>query len=55
MRGEITGRSPNNQEVLNLMDRLSSGGRFKDLKRKLEAKGSGPEIAFTVTFTYVPK
>jgi hypothetical protein len=55
MRGEITGRCPNNQEVLNLMDRLSAGGRFKDLKRRLEAKGSGPEIAFTVTFTYVPK
>jgi hypothetical protein len=55
MRGECTGRSPNNQDVLNLMDKLSAGGRFKDLKRKLEARGAGPEVAFTVTFTYVPK
>ncbi|MDB5321781.1 MAG: hypothetical protein JWN40_3412 [Phycisphaerales bacterium] len=55
MRGECVGRSPNNQEVLNLMDKLSAGGRFKDLKRKLEARGAGPEVAFTVTFTYVPK
>jgi hypothetical protein len=54
MKGDFAGRCPNNQEVLNLMDKLNAGGRFTELKRKLDAKGTGPEVSFSVTFTYVP-
>jgi hypothetical protein len=36
------------------MDKLNAGGRFTELKRKLDAKGTGPEVSFSVTFTYVP-
>jgi len=54
LRGEFTGRAMGNLEVLNLIDRLNASGRFADLKRKLDARGTGPEVSFSVTFTYIP-
>jgi hypothetical protein len=55
MKGEFAGRSANNKDVLGLMDKLNSGGRFAELKRKLDARGNGTEVSFSVTFRYAPK
>jgi hypothetical protein len=55
MTGEFAGRAANHQEVLNLMDQLGAVKRFTDLKRKLDGRGAGAEVAFHVTFTYVPR
>jgi hypothetical protein len=54
MKGEFIGRSANAQDILGLLDKLNTGGRFTELKRRLDARGTGPETTFFVTFTYVP-
>jgi hypothetical protein len=54
LKGELAGRATSNQEILNLMDRLKAGGRFAGLRRRLDGRGTGAEVAFHVTFTYVP-
>jgi hypothetical protein len=52
--GDFAGRSTGNQEVINLMDRLNASGHFAELKRKLDGRGNGPEVLFSVTFKYKP-
>ena len=54
MNGELVGRAASNQDVLNLLEKLNAGGRFTGLRRKLDARGSGGDVSFYVTFTYVP-
>src|SRR5205823_1577370 len=48
MKGEFAGRSQSDQDVLNLMDKLNAGGHFADLRRKLDARGNGTEVLFSV-------
>lgn len=62
MRGDVSGHAAMEQDVLNLMDRLSTSGRFVDLQCKLDARaarpgagGPGGNVAFSVSFNYVPK
>ena len=54
LKGDFAGRSVSHQEILNLMDRLNATGRFAELKRKIDGRGNGPEVMFSVTFKYVP-
>jgi hypothetical protein len=54
MKGEISGRAGNSQDVLNVTDQLNASGHFTDLKRKLEAGAKSGDVAFTVTFSYAP-
>jgi len=54
MKGEFVGRSGNAQEIFGMLDKLSAGGRFMELRRRIDARGTGPETSFYVTFTYVP-
>jgi hypothetical protein len=54
LKGDFAGRSVSNQEIINLMDRLNASGRFSELKRKLDGRGNGPEVIFSVTFKYRP-
>jgi hypothetical protein len=54
MQGELIGRATSNQDVLNLLEKLRAAGRFVELRRKLDARGSGNDVSFYVTFTYVP-
>jgi hypothetical protein len=55
VKGDLTGRAVSDKDVLNLMDQFAASGRFIDLKCKIEGRGSGSEITFSVTFTYVPR
>jgi hypothetical protein len=55
MRGDLAGRSASDNEVRNLLEKFAASGRFGDLKCKLEGRGSGAEVAFSVTFTYFPR
>ena len=55
MKGEFAGRSQSDQDVLNLMDKLNAGGHFADLRRKLDARGNGTEVLFSVTFRYLSR
>lgn len=55
MRGDLAGRSASDDEVRNLLEKLAASGRFGDLKCKLEGRGSGAEVAFSVTFAYFPR
>jgi len=54
MKGEFAGRSGGDKDVVDLMDKLAAGGRFTDLRRKLDARGKSGEVSFSVTFTYAP-
>lgn len=53
-KGDLTGRAATDKDVVHLMDQFETSGRFLDLNCKIEGKGSGSEITFSVTFTYVP-
>jgi hypothetical protein len=62
MKGEITGRSSNEQSVLSLIEKLNAGAnkaRFIELNPRLDPphglRGAASEITFTVSFTYVPR
>jgi hypothetical protein len=59
MTGLFAGRSDNEQNVMALIDRLRSGGRFTDIRCKLDPRsgraGAAAELSFFVTFTYVPQ
>ena len=55
MKGEFAGRSQSDQDVLNLLEKLNAGGHFADLRRKLDARGNGTEVLFSVTFRYLPR
>jgi hypothetical protein len=59
MRGEVSGHAGTEQDVLNLMDKLSTSGRFVDLQCKLDARSlhgaAGGNVAFSVSFNYVPQ
>lgn len=55
MKGEFAGRSQSDQDVLNLLDKLNAGGHFADLRRKLDARGNGTDVLFSVTFRYLPR
>jgi hypothetical protein len=55
MKGDFAGRSASDKDVINLVDKLRAMGRFADVKPKLEGRGSGAEMTFSVTFTYVPR
>ena len=55
MKGDFSGRSSSDKEVINLVDRLRAMGQFADVKQKLDAGGRGAEMTFSVTFTYVPR
>lgn len=54
-KGDLTGRAANDKDVVHLMDQFVASGRFLDLNCKIEGRGSGSEITFSVTFTYVPR
>jgi hypothetical protein len=54
LRGDFAGRSASHQEVLNLLNRLEASGHFPELKRKIDGRGNGPEVMFSVTFRYLP-
>ncbi len=58
MKGEFSGKSASEQDVLALIDKLSSGRHFADLKRRVDAhdgKGGSAEVTFDVTFEYRPR
>jgi hypothetical protein len=55
LQGELIGRAATSQDVLNLLEKLNAGGRFVGLRRKIDARGSGNDVSFFVTFTYVPQ
>jgi type II secretory pathway component PulL len=59
MTGLFAGRSDNEQNVMALIDKLRSGGRFTDIRCKLDPRsgraGAAAELSFFVTFTYVPQ
>jgi hypothetical protein len=55
MTGEFSGRSDNGRNVIGLLEKLNTGGRFTELRRRLDARGNGSEVNFWVTFKYVRK
>jgi hypothetical protein len=58
MRGDVSGHSTNEQNVLTLRDKLNSIGRFAELMCKLDAmetRGSGSDVSFSITFIYLPR
>jgi hypothetical protein len=55
MNGDLSGRAAGTQDVLNLLEKLNASGRFTGLRRKIDARGTGNEVSFYLTFTYVPK
>jgi hypothetical protein len=55
MTGDLNGRAANTQDVLNLLEKLNASGHFTGLRRKVDARGTGNEVSFYLTFTYVPK
>jgi hypothetical protein len=55
MQGELVGRAATSQDVMNLLEKLNAGGRFGGLRRKIDARGTGNDVSFFVTFTYVPQ
>jgi hypothetical protein len=58
MHGDISGRAGAEQNILALTDKLTTSGRFSELKWKLDAhqvKNAGNEVSFSVTFTYLPR
>ena len=54
LQGELVGRAATSQDVMNLLEKLNAGGRFAGLRRKIDARGTGNDVSFMVTFTYVP-
>jgi hypothetical protein len=56
MKGTCVGHSNSDQDVLDLLDKLSATGRFSSLNRQLDAhsKGNLADVLFTINFTYVP-
>jgi hypothetical protein len=54
LQGELIGRAATSQDVMSLLERLNGGGRFAGLRRKIDARGTGNDVSFMVTFTYVP-
>jgi hypothetical protein len=54
-KGEFAGRAGSNQDVDKLMEKLTASARFVDLKCRVEGRGSGSDVLFTVTFTYVQR
>ena len=55
LQGDLIGRAATSQDVLNLLEKLNAGGRFVGLRRKIDARGTGNDVSFSVTFTYVPQ
>ena len=58
MTGLFAGKSDNEQNVLALVDRLRAGGRFSDIRCKLDprsGRGGPSELSFFVTFIYLPQ
>jgi hypothetical protein len=56
MKGACIGHSGSDQDVLDLLDKLNSTGRFTGLSRRLSArpKGNSADVLFNISFTYVP-
>ena len=55
MKGELIGRSGADKDVVNLVDKLGASGRFAGLKPKIEGRGTGTEITYSITFIYIPR
>lgn len=55
MSGEFDGHSDNVASVMSVIERLSTGGRFLELRRTFDSRGTTPGVSFKVTFVYVPK
>jgi hypothetical protein len=55
MKGDLSGHSSTDKEVIDMLDKFAASGRFADVKRKLEGRGTNGEVTFSVTFTYVPR
>jgi hypothetical protein len=55
-KGTCAGHSASEQDVLDVLDKLSSTGRFTGLSRRLSTqhKGNTADILFDVSFTYAP-
>jgi hypothetical protein len=54
MQGEFAGHAPSVPDVIGVVDKLNAGGRFAELKRTFDARGTTPGVSFKVTFTYFP-
>lgn len=55
MQGEFAGHAASVAEVIGVVDKLNAGGRFTELKRTFDARGTTPGVSFKVTFVYLPR
>ncbi|HEY2588203.1 MAG TPA: hypothetical protein VGI81_20840 [Tepidisphaeraceae bacterium] len=55
MQGEFAGHAASVPEVIGVVDKLNAGGRFSELKRTFDARGTTPGVSFKVTFVYFPR
>jgi hypothetical protein len=59
MKGQVSGQTASDQNVLSFLDKLNAGGHFVDTNCRIysreahDARG-GNEVSFTLMFTYVP-
>jgi hypothetical protein len=59
MKGQVSGQTASDQNVLSFLDKVNAGGRFVDTNCRIysreahDARG-GNEVSFTLMFTYVP-